>query len=147
MRTGSNFFSSAKSDIQQFFIILITFLYYLFFLLSCSCNRMSAFWLIALFFMPEFTIQYLLLIYLMGCEKGLFCWIFWCVPHKCNIFFQTFFHDFLLNHIGPPQFKCRLLSSSIFDAMNFQHFSEKLEIMFQHFRKMLEIHCIKNART
>ena len=38
------------------------------------------------------------------------------------------------------------LSSSIFDAMNFQHFLEMPEIMFQHFRKMLEIHCIKNAR-
>ena len=70
-----------------------------FFLLSCSCNSMSALWLIALFFIPEFTIQYLLSIYLMGCEKGLFCWIFWCVPHKCNIFFQTLLHDFLLNHI------------------------------------------------
>ena len=60
-----------------------------FFLLSCSCNSMSALWLIALFFIPEFTIQYLLSIYLMGCEKGLFCWIFWCVPHKCNIFFSN----------------------------------------------------------
>ena len=47
--------------------------------------------------------------------------------------------------LGPTQVKSRLLSSSIFDAMNFQHFLEKLEIMFQHFRKMLEIHCIKNA--
>ena len=33
----------------------------------------------------------------------------------------------------PPQVKCRLLISSIFDAMN-----------FQHFWKVLEIHCIKN---
>ena len=37
--------------------------------------------------------------------------------------------------------------SSIFDAMNFQHFLEMLEIMLQHFRKMLEIHCIKDARN
>ena len=32
-------------------------------------------------------------------------------------------------HIGPPQVKCRLLISSIFDAMNFQHFLEMLEII------------------
>ena len=31
--------------------------------------------------------------------------------------------------------------------MNFKHFLEKLEIMLQYFRKMLEIHCIKNARN
>ena len=31
------------------------------------------------------------------------------------------------------QVKSRLLSSSIFDAMNFQHFLEMLEIMLQHF--------------
>ena len=31
--------------------------------------------------------------------------------------------------------------------MNFQHFLEMLEIMLQHFRKVLEIHCIKNARN
>ena len=31
---------------------------------------------------------------------------------------------------GPPQVKCRLLSSSIFDAMNFQHFLEMLEHNF-----------------
>ena len=40
--------------------------------------------------------------------------------------------------IGPPQVKCRLLSSSIFDAMNFQHFLEKLEIMFQPKKKEQE---------
>ena len=28
---------------------------------------------------------------------------------------------------GPPQVKCQLLISSIFDAMNFQHFWEMLE--------------------
>ena len=28
--------------------------------------------------------------------------------------------------LGPPQVKCRLLISSIFDEMNFQHFLEKL---------------------
>ena len=49
--------------------------------------------------------------------------------------------------LGPTQVKCQLLNSSIFDAMNFQHFLEMLEIMFQHFQKMLEIHCIKNARN
>ena len=47
--------------------------------------------------------------------------------------------------IGPTQVKCQVLISSIFDAMNFQHFLETLEIMFQHFGKVLEIHCIKNA--
>ena len=36
--------------------------------------------------------------------------------------------------IGPTQVKCQLLISSIFEAMNFQHFLE-----------MLEIHWIKNA--
>ena len=41
----------------------------------------------------------------------------------------------LFVYIGPTQVKCQLLSSSFFDAMNFQHFLEKLEIMFQHFRK------------
>ena len=50
-------------------------------------------------------------------------------------------------YISPTQVKCRLLISSIFDAMNFQHFSEMLEFKFQHFQKMLEIHCIKNARN
>ena len=49
--------------------------------------------------------------------------------------------------LGPTQVKCRLLISSIFDAVNFKHFLEMLEIMMQHFRKMLEIHCIKNARS
>ena len=49
--------------------------------------------------------------------------------------------------IGPTQVKCRLLISSIFDAKNFQHILEMLRIMLQHFRKMLEIHCIKNARN
>ena len=29
--------------------------------------------------------------------------------------------------------------------MNFQHFLEMLEIMLQHFRNILEIHCIKNS--
>ena len=29
--------------------------------------------------------------------------------------------------IGPPQVKCQLLSSSIFDEVNFQHISEMLE--------------------
>ena len=51
--------------------------------------------------------------------------------------------------LGPTQVKCEcgLIFSSIFDAMNFQHILEKLEIMLvvQHFRKMLEIHCIKNC--
>ena len=48
---------------------------------------------------------------------------------------------------GPTQVKCRLLISNICDAMNFQHLLEMLEIMLQHFRKKLEIHCIKNARN
>ena len=34
-----------------------------------------------------------------------------------------------LHDLGPTQVKCLLLISSIFDAMNFQHFLEKLEIM------------------
>ena len=29
--------------------------------------------------------------------------------------------------LGPTQVKCQLLFSSLFDAMNFQHFSEMLE--------------------
>ena len=41
------------------------------------------------------------------------------------------FWDFLSKraayHYGPPQVKCQLLISSIFDAMNFQHFLEMLE--------------------
>ena len=39
---------------------------------------------------------------------------------------------------GPTQVKCRLLISSIFDAMNFQHFLEMLQIMLQDFRKNAE---------
>ena len=39
-------------------------------------------------------------------------------------------------YLGPTQVKCRLSISSIFDAMNVQHFLE-----------MLEIHCIKNVRN
>ena len=50
-------------------------------------------------------------------------------------------------HYGPTQVKCWLLISSIFDAMNFQHFLEMLEIMLLHFWKMLEIHCTKSARN
>ena len=38
---------------------------------------------------------------------------------------QIFFNS----DLGPPQVKSRLLISSIFDAMNFQHFFEMLEIM------------------
>ena len=44
---------------------------------------------------------------------------------------------------GPTQVKCRLLISSIFDAMNFQHFYEMLEFNFSISKfiasKMLEI--------
>ena len=36
---------------------------------------------------------------------------------------------------------------SIFDQMNFQHFLEMLKHNLQRFQKMLEIHCIKNARN
>ena len=50
-------------------------------------------------------------------------------------------------HLGPTQVKWRFLISSIFDAMNFQHILEMLEIMLQPFQKMLEIHCITNARN
>ena len=42
--------------------------------------------------------------------------------------FEVPIHD-----LDPTQVKFRLLISSIFDAMNFQHFLEMLEIMFQHF--------------
>ena len=38
----------------------------------------------------------------------------------CNILYAT-------GTKGPTQVKCRLLISSIFDVMNFQHFSEMLE--------------------
>ena len=48
-----------------------------------------------------------------------------------------------ISHLGPTQVKCRLLIYSIVDALNFQHLLEMLEIMFQHFQKMLEIHSIK----
>ena len=46
-------------------------------------------------------------------------------------------------HFGPTQVKYWLSISSIFDAMNFQHFWEMLEFNLYHFQKMLEIHCIK----
>ena len=36
---------------------------------------------------------------------------------------------------GPPQVKCRLKISSIFDAMNFQHFSENVVTQFTGFPK------------
>ena len=45
-----------------------------------------------------------------------------------------------IHHLDPTQVKFCLLFSSIFDAMNFQHFSEMLEHNLQHFQKMLEIH-------
>ena len=49
-----------------------------------------------------------------GCSDGFF--------DVCRInvifFFQTLLHDFLLNHIGPPQFKCRLLILNEFLAYN-----------------------------
>ena len=44
---------------------------------------------------------------------------------------------------GPTQVKCRLLISSIFDAMNFQHFLEMLEFNLWYFLKMSKIHYIK----
>ena len=53
----------------------------------------------------------------------------------------------IFEYQGPTQVKCRLLISSIFDAMNFQHFLKMLEFKLQHFQKMLEIHCIKNPRN
>ena len=53
----------------------------------------------------------------------------------------------IAEHLGPPQVKSRLLISSNFYIMNFQHFSEMPEIKFQHFQKMSEIHYIKNARN
>ena len=56
-------------------------------------------------------------------------------------------HTNMVSYYGPTQVKSRLLISSIFDAMNFQHFFEMLEIMLQLFWKMPEIHCIKNARN
>ena len=40
------------------------------------------------------------------------------------IFFK--WREVCFHYLGPPQVKCRLLISSIFDAMNFQHFLEKL---------------------
>ena len=38
-------------------------------------------------------------------------------------------------------------NSSQMSTFNFKHFLEMLEIMFQHFRKILEIHGIKIARN
>ena len=49
-------------------------------------------------------------------------------------------------HLGPTHVKRRLLISSIFDTMNVQHFLEMLEICYSISKKMMEIHCIKNAR-
>ena len=49
--------------------------------------------------------------------------------------------------LGPTQVKCRLLISSIFDAMNFQHFLEMLEIILQNFKKYWKFIESKNARN
>ena len=49
----------------------------------------------------------------------------------------------MVRNYGPTQVKCRLLISSIFEAMIYQHFSKMLEFNLQHFQKMLEIHGIK----
>ena len=59
-----------------------------------------------------------------------------------DIFFQRTSNKL---YYGPTQGKCRLLISSIFEAINFQHFLKKMEIILQNFRKMLEIQRIKNA--
>ena len=40
-----------------------------------------------------------------------------------------------IGNYGPPQVKCRLLISSFFDAMNFQHYSKRLEFNLQHSQK------------
>ena len=55
---------------------------------------------------------------------------------KWHFFIDTLFE----NMIQKSRIKFQLKS-------NFWHFLEMLEIMLQHFWKMLEIHCIKNARN
>ena len=45
--------------------------------------------------------------------------------------------------LGPPQVKYQLLISSIFNVMNFRHFSEMPYIKFQHIQKNSEIHYIE----
>ena len=72
---------------------------------------------------------------------------------RTNFFrFWTIFYDFSYLRIeevivdeisliyGPTQVKSRLLSSSIFDAMNFQHFSEMLEHNLKIFDKIRNSH-------
>ena len=49
----------------------------------------------------------------------------------------------IIAHLGQTQAKCRLLISSIFYVMNFQHFLEMLEFNLWYFLKMSEIHYIK----
>ena len=52
--------------------------------------------------------------------------IFWCLMGR--IYDLAIFRNILYqNYYGPTQVKCRLLITIIFDAMNFQHFSEMLE--------------------
>ena len=58
-------------------------------------------------------------------EGTFYCGIIFTIAHT------TYFH-FSIHHFDPTQVKCRLLISSIFDAMNFQHFLEMQEIMLQH---------------
>ena len=45
-----------------------------------------------------------------------------------SVCIQNFYDEF--TDFGPTQVKCRLLISSIFDAMNFKHFYEMLEFNF-----------------
>ena len=52
---------------------------------------------------------------------------------KISVSIFNLFHYEQVKDIGPPQVKCRLLISSIFYVMNFQHFLEMLEFNLWHF--------------
>ena len=50
-----------------------------------------------------------------------------CIAAKA---LSTYFSEVVWCMYGPTQVKCQLLFSSIFDALNFHHFLEVLEIIF-----------------
>ena len=55
-----------------------------------------------------------------------------------NCISTTMYPEYVM--YGSPQVKCRLLISSIFDAMNFQHFLEMLEHNLKIFDKIRNSH-------
>ena len=54
------------------------------------------------------------------------------VPEKANLDITTISEKSDMGNCA-TQVKCQFLISSIFDAMNLQHFLEMLQIMLQHF--------------